>query len=160
MTVQQLLVGPNHFLSWPRSDFFGLNGTQLSFVPALVDLLRSAHQADGIDLGRRGQRSYRHRHRILLAFCINDLFKQKSFALLFVQPTKLPPNQWHQFSIFIDPSTDSNQFFSILKFLQMGAEVAVVFLARHGTSLECASDMYRRTRVACQACWKSVTNAQ
>ena len=58
---------------------------QLRLRPALMDLLRFAHQPDPVDLSGGRQGADRYRHRIFLSLRVNDVLKEKRFALLFLQ---------------------------------------------------------------------------
>ena len=115
MAVQQIPSLPHYFLYRRACDFHRFDRLELRLGPALMDLLRLAHQADGVNFCGRGQSAHRHRHVVAAPFRIDDILKNKRLALALVQTAKLPAHQRHQFSVLIDIAADANQFAALLK---------------------------------------------
>src|SRR5690242_19642123 len=107
--VPEIRAFPDHFLCRAGTHLNGLYRMCLRAGPMFVNLVGLASKADAVDFSRSRQSSYGHRHRVMLAFHVDDDLKEKSLSLAFIQPAKLPADQRHQLGIFIDSLLDPNQ---------------------------------------------------
>src|SRR6185295_17107538 len=132
VAIQKIRALPHHLMSQRGLNFDRLDGIELRFGPALVNLIRFAHHADGINLRGRRQGSDRDRHAIAAPFGIDHVLEYKCLALALIQTAKLPAHQGHELGVLVDFTLDTKQFAALFERFKVLTKVSVVLaLARH-----------------------------
>src|SRR5271157_914143 len=85
----------------------------------LTNLLRLAHQSDGVDLTRSSKIATSNRSDVFSPSAIAHVFKEPAFALLLRQAPELKSHQRMKLSIFINLPGDSNQLAYIFQGFEM-----------------------------------------
>ena len=94
-------------------------------IPRLADLVDRTAHADGVDLGRGGERADRDRNVVAAARAVDYVGKKKSATLVFGEAAlELPAHQRVQLAVLVDRAVDAGDEAALFEPAQMLLEIA------------------------------------
>ena len=107
----------------------GFDGVGNGVAPSLANVFNLAAHAHAVNLASSGQGAHHHGNVVFLAFAVDHVGEQKSFAIRFGNATaKLPANQGVQFGVFVDRAIDGDQQTLFVEIGQMLVQITVATL--------------------------------